>query len=866
MAGGAAEPALEPRPSGAAAVRTAEDLARLLRRLRRREARRRGGTELTYRELAARAGWSHAMVAAYLTGKTLPPTDRFDTLVQLLGATRAEQGALATARDRVDERRRAQPDLPGAPVAAPVPRQLPAGVFGFTGREAYLKELDQLLPDDGRAVGIAAITGPAGVGKTTLAIHWGHRVRDRFPDGELYVDLRGFAGGAPTRPVEALAQSLRALDVPPDQIPAEPVAAAGRYRSALAGRRMLIVLDNAASAEQARPLLPGEPGCVVLVTSRDRLSGLVARDGARRLSLDVLSLDESRALLWRVLGAERVAAEPEAASDLARACSRLPLALRIAAANLTNHPRHRIADHVTQLRQDSTLAMLDLDGDEENGVRRALDLSYRAAPADGQRLFRLLGLVPGPDITAEAVAALVDLPVPRTAYLLDRLAGAHLAYEHAPGRYACHDLLRRYAAGLARREDPAAARDLTLGRWYEWCLSTADAAAKVLDPHRLRLPLPAAEHPPAPAGFTDHTTALAWLDTEHANLVTAIAHAAAHGARSTAWLLADTLRSYFWMRMHLVDWVEAARTALAAAEADGALAAQAAALLSLGDAYGRQGRNSDSIGYYLRALELSRRAGWSAGEAALGICLGSSYRAVGRLAEAVSQLRRALDLYRESGARYGEAVALGCLGRAYHQMGRLPEAARHHHRALALHRELGSTMGETVALNLLGEIHLAQGQLPEAMDDFTRALPLARERGDRGTELVALRGLAAVHRDSGRPDQAMDLAHEALAMAGQSGYHVAEAAALNLVASIDHRSGRHDQAAAGHREALEVARAAGADQTEVEALLGLAAAQRGAGRLAEARDHTERARTFAARAGLPLLEQRATALLDQLGS
>lgn len=864
MAGGAAEPALEPRPSGAAAVRTVEDLARLLRRLRRREARRRGGTELTYREIAARGGWSHAMVAAYLTGKTLPPTDRFDTLVQLLGATPAEQGALATARDRVEEDRRTRPDLPGAGAITPVPRQLPAGVFGFTGREAYLKELDQLLPDDGRAVGIAAITGPAGVGKTTLAIHWGHRVRDRFPDGELYVDLRGFAGGAPTRPVEALAQSLRALDVPPDQIPAEPVAAAGRYRSALAGRRMLIVLDNVASSEQARPLLPGEPGCVVLVTSRDRLSGLVARDGARRLSLDVLTLDESRTLLWRVLGAERVAAEPEAASDLAHACSRLPLALRIAAANLTNHPRHRIADHVTQLDQDSTLAMLDLDGDEETGVRRAFDLSYRAVAADGQRLFRLLGLLPGPDITAEAAAASADLPVPRTAYLLDRLAGAHLAYEHAPGRYACHDLLRQYAAGLARREDPPAARDLALGRWYEWCLSNADAAAKVLDPHRLRLPLPAADRLPVPVGFADHTTALAWLDAEHANLVAAISHAATHAAGSTAWLLADTLRSYFWMRMQLVDWIHAARGALAAAEAEGELAAQAAALLSLGDACGRQGRNHDAIGYYLRALELSRRAGWSAGEAALGICLGSSYREVGQLAEAVSQLGRGLDRYRESGGRYGEAIALGCLGRVYQQLGRLSEAARHHHRALALHRELGSSMGEAVALNLLGEIHLAQGQLPEAMDDFTRALPLTRERGDRGTELAALRGLAAVHRDSGRPDQAMELANEALAVAGQSGLRGAEAAALNLAASIDHRSGRHDQAAAGHQEALGVARAGGEGQAEIDALLGLAAAQRGAGQLAEARDHAEVARALAARTGFRLLEQRATALLDQL--
>jgi tetratricopeptide (TPR) repeat protein/transcriptional regulator with XRE-family HTH domain len=834
-------------------AQTVADLARLLRTLRRREARQRRGAELTYRDLATRAGWSHAMVAAYLTGKTLPPTDRFDILIQLLRATPAEQGALATARDRIAEGRRA--GEAGTPAA---PRQLPADVYGFTGREPYLKELDELVPADPSTVVVAAITGPAGVGKTSLAIHWGHRVRDRFPDGELYANLRGFAGGAPVRPIEALAQFLRTLGVPPDQIPAEVDGAASLFRSALTGRRMLILLDNAAGAEQVRPLLPGSTGCLVLVTSRHRLSGLVAREGARRLSLDLLSLDESRTLLWRVLGAERVAAEPEAVTELARACSRLPLALRIASANLSNHPQRSIAEHVAQLHSDRGLAMLDLDGDEESGVRRAFDLSYRAADVDGQRLFRLLGLVPGPDVTAEGAAALADLPVSRATELLDRLADAHLAHEHAPGRYACHDLLRQYAADRARREDAATVRDAALSRWYGWCLATADAAAMVLYPYRLRLPMPAATsgagggtHPPA-AEFADAAAALAWLDAEHASLVAAISHAAEAGTRSAAWLLADTLRGYFWLRMHVVDWERAAGTALAAAQADGDLPAQAAAQLSLGDLHERRSRFREAIAYYTGALALSQRAGWVEGQAAALGYLGGVHRHRGELTLSADHFQRALAHYRDRGLRYGEAVTLAHLGSTYRQLGRLPDAITYGHRALALHRESGSVHGEAVTLNNLGESYHLQGELSRAIDHHTRALALVRELGDRGNEAFTLRHLAAVHRDAGRIDQAMESAQAALALARQIGDRRAEVLALNTTGTIHHRLGQHGEAAASHREALSLARATGDRHPEVEALFGLAAAEHRLGQVTEARAHAERARALAHEAGYHL--------------
>ncbi|TDV49703.1 AfsR/SARP family transcriptional regulator [Actinophytocola oryzae] len=428
------------------------------------------------------------------------------------------------------------------------PAQLPAEVTAFTGRESPLKQLDILLPDPGDPDGaagpplpvIATIVGTAGVGKTALAMRWAHQVRRHFPDGQLYVNMRGHAAGPPMRPIDALARFLPALGVPAEQVPLEVDVAASLYRSLLADTRTLVLLDNVAHSDQVRPLLPGSRGCRVLLTSRDKLGGLVARDGAVPLTLDALDPAESTTLLTRLLGADRVAAEPDAAAELTDLCGHLPLALRIAAANLTARPTRAIADYTTRLAGGDRLAALQMDGDPEAAVRAAFDHSYATLPDDAALLFRLLGLVPGTEITAPAAAALADFSLPQANRLLDRLARGHLIVEHACDRYTLHDLLRLYAADLATR-DGTLDRHAALDRLYDHYLRGTQSAATRLDPGTSRLSVP------EPANG-DLTEALAWLDAELPNLMAAITHAAAHGPQVFAWQLADALRGYLFLR------------------------------------------------------------------------------------------------------------------------------------------------------------------------------------------------------------------------------------------------------------------------------------------------------------------------------
>ncbi|WP_433120159.1 NB-ARC domain-containing protein [Micromonospora sp. CA-246542] len=351
----------------AVAAQSLPDLAGLLRQLRRREARQQGETRLTYRQLAAKTGWSRGIIGEYFAGNVLPPPERFDALIRLLGASPTEQGVLATARDRIEERRRrptgehatdvragtgaVRPQSGGARVAAmsnrlPVPRQLPPALPGFVGRTAQLAQLDAACAspdaaDDGglAPAGVVTLSGTAGVGKTTLAVHWAHRVADRFPDGQLYVDLRGFdSTGTVVTPVEAVRGFLEALEVPPERIPTHLSAQVGLYRSLLAGRRMLVLLDNARDAEQVRPLLAGSPTCLVLVTSRNRLAGLVAAEGARPVGVELLSAAEAWQLLARRLGADRLTLEPGAVDEIIERCARLPLALAVLAARGAANP------------------------------------------------------------------------------------------------------------------------------------------------------------------------------------------------------------------------------------------------------------------------------------------------------------------------------------------------------------------------------------------------------------------------------------------------------------------------------------------------------------------------------------------------
>jgi tetratricopeptide (TPR) repeat protein len=785
---------------------------------------------------------------------------------------------------RPDQQRPPDPQSAPAPAPAPArertagPAQLPAGVAAFTGRGRQLKLLDDLLSasdeDYATAVPIAVISGTAGVGKTALAVHWAHRIRDRFSDGQLYVNLRGYAPTPPMRPIDALGGFLPSLGVAAEQVPAEPEHAAALFRTLMADRRMLVVLDNAHSVDQVRPLLPASPGCLVLVTSRDTLGGLIARDGARHLTLDVLSQDEAEALLARVLGPERTHAEPEATGRLARLCALLPLALRIAAANLTFDPDRGIADHVAALSTGDRLGSLEVGADEQSAVRAAFALSYVGLTPAARRLFRLLGLAPGPDITAAAAGALAGLEPDVAARLLDRLAGSHLLGRTTPDRFTFHDLLRLYANERADDEETAADRDAAVSRLYGWYLATADSAARLVYPGKVRLPLqaplPTALAAAAPASlpasqrpsmFDSRQQAMEWLDAELPNLLAAVEYAAGPGPYPTAWLLADVLRGYFWLRMDTVAWLSVAHAGLRAATAAGSELGQAAAHLSLADVRRCQGRYEQAIEHYAEAATLSERAGWPEGQAGALGNLGSAYFWLGRLNEAADRYAEALEMARREGRLSAQAIRLGNLGLVYWLLGRLEDAADHQRQALAIHRQLGERGDEAVDLANLGECYHALGRLELALGCLTEALTLHREAGDQVTAVETLRVLAAIHSDAGRYSEALDLVRTALELARDSGERPTEANALNTLATVYGRLGRHRQAIDHHQRALELAQETGTHFAELVALVGLGETHLRLTRTEEALAYARQAVTLAGKGGFRVIEGQAHTVL-----
>jgi tetratricopeptide (TPR) repeat protein len=689
-------------------------------------------------------------------------------------------------------------------------------VPAFTGRSEHLARLDDVLSAEGA---VAVLAGTAGVGKTALAVQWAHRVRDRFPDGQLYLDLRGHSPGPSLEPLHALAVLLDGLGVPAEQVPVDVDRAAALYRSLLDTRRVLIVLDNAAGAEQVRPLLPGSKGCAVLVTSRDQLGGLVAREGARRIALDVLPAPESHALLTRLLGEHQAASEPEAVAELARLCAHLPLALRIAAADV----EESVAERVSDLASGDRLGQLAVDGDPSSAVRAAFDLSYTALDDGSQRMFRLLGIVPAADVGVPAAAAVADVPARDAQHLLRRLSRAHLV-QSVGGRYTCHDLLCVYARERAEAEETPTERQAVLDRSLRWWLAQASAAARVLHPEMLRLP-ERADRPDGDrsvaAAFADRVEASAWLDAERANLVAAVRHAAQHGPQEVAWRLADALRGYFWLRMHGADWVAVAAAGLAAAKLGSNLAGQSAAHLSLGDAHGRQGHYDSAIEHYTQALRLNRQVGWSDGESAALGSLGNVYWWSGRMPEAADHYQQALRLARATGRVAGQAVNLGNLGAVYWELGRLELAVQHHEEALDIDRRLGAHLSEAVDLCNLGKVDVEMGELPRAVSRLERALSLHQEIGDRGGQAETLRVLALAHRAAGRAEQALELAYAAARLSRETGDVRWEADARNTVGHCLAALGRPQEAIEHHRTALDLARGSSIRYPEIVALMSL---------------------------------------------
>jgi DNA-binding SARP family transcriptional activator/tetratricopeptide (TPR) repeat protein len=651
--------------------------------------------------------------------------------------------------------------------ASPGPRQLPAAVAGFTGRAAELAALTGML-DHTRTPGtvvISAIGGTAGVGKTALALHWAHQVAGQYADGQLYVNLRGYdPSGTPVTATEAIRGFLDALGVPPERIPSGPQAQAGLYRSLLSDKRMLIVLDNAADERQVRPLLPASPGSLVLVTSRRQLGGLAATDGARLLNLDVLTRTEAVQLLTARLGTDRAAAEPDAVDQIAGLCACLPLALAVAAARAAARPRFPLAALADELAESAGRLDALEAGDPATSVRAVFSWSTRQLSDETARMFRLLGLHPGPDISVPAAASLAGIAEPDARRLLRELAGAHLITEGVPGRYAFHDLLRAYAAEQAHQTDSQDDRDAAIGRVLDHYLHTAARAVLLLDPSREPVVL-APLKPGAAAGtLADYPQAMGWFETEHQVLLAVLTVADNSGSGSHAWQLPWAMTNFLQIRGHWQERAATLRTALAAATRLGDTGGQAlsARLLAnactylgdydqarrhiadsltlyqrldnrLGEAKihqnlsllaDRQGRYADALGHSEQALRLYQAIGDKASEAYALNSLGWHHGLCGNYRQARVFCRRSITLCAETGDRWTEGNAWDSLGYAEHHLGNLAEAAACYQRALSLHRETGDRYAEADILTHLGDTRHAAGELAQARHAWQQALAI----------------------------------------------------------------------------------------------------------------------------------------------
>ncbi|MGW3959350.1 BTAD domain-containing putative transcriptional regulator [Amycolatopsis sp. NPDC005003] len=603
----------------------------------------------------------------------------------------------------------------------PTPRQLPPAPRHFVGRDTELAQLTAVLtgPQAGQP---AVITGTGGVGKTWLALHWAHRHAERFPDGQLFVDLQGFsADGQPMDPATAVRGFLDALGVDAESIPVSAHAQSALFRSIVAGRRLLVVVDNARSADQVVPLLTGSPGCTVVVTSRDRLSELVARHCASPVLVDAFTETEAHQVLSGRIGAERVAAEPAAVRELLTSCAGFPLALGIVAGRAASRPDFSLADLAAELRDAGT--RMDVLDDDNPAVSFPCVLSWSRdtlTPAQA-RAFALLGWAPGPDIGLAAATTLVDLPTSATRSALRALENVHLVQQRRPGRWAMHDLVRLYASDGTRQHE----HEQALHRLLIWYLHTAEAARTVFDPHRVRI----IDLEPLPSGcvvpqFRDYENALAWYETERANLRAAVLAAVPLGLPAVAWQLAWVLLSFYYRRSHWPDWVTV----------------------------------------YQVALDATRALGETRGEGIIWRGLGVVYSDLHEFDTAVECHRRAQAIFEEIGDLHGQAWNLNNLGVVHVEMNAITDSANCFQRALALFRKTGDRQGEAISLNNLGDAERLRGRPAAAVECLTGALDIQRNRDDQAGLQFTLHTLGDLYRGTGKPETAVTHYEQALAI------------------------------------------------------------------------------------------------------
>jgi len=656
----------------------------------------------------------------------------------------------------------------------PVPQQLPRDLEVFAGRQDVIRELDGLEPGEpGRGPGrpgVVVVHGTAGVGKTSLVVHWAHQVRDRFSGGQLYVNLHGYGPGPALASGQALRGFLDALGVPAKHMPAGEPDQAGLYRSLVAGKRLLIVLDNAADCEQVRPLLPASAGCLVVVTSRHQLAGLVAAEGAHPVTLGLPSADEARALLARRLGEQRIAAAPQATGKIIQECARLPLALAIVAARAAASPGFPLAALAAQLSDGRGSLDTFATGDPGSELRTVFSWSYRALTAGAARLFRLLGLHPGPEISAAAAASAAGLAARQAGPLLAELTRAHLIEEVAPGRYTVHDLLSAYAAELASRHDPAGQRQDARRRMFDHYLHTAHAAC-----HVIRTPYEPVSLGPAQNGvtvgkLTSLGEALDWLAAEYLVVLGMVEQAARTGFPAHAWQLAWSLTGFLDRQGRPLDMIAVQRTALGAAQRAGDRAGQSRAYHGLGLAYLEMGSLDESIRQLWSALDLGAGIGDMAAQARVHTSIAFVRSKQGHLADGVVHAERALALHREGGNAKWLARGLNNAGFAYALAGDYHRAVEYCQEGLGLLTGLGDLPGQALTWDSLGYAHEKLGDHRRAIECYRFARELNRETRGHALEAQALLHIGDNHRALGELDAARTAWREAQAILDDLGH------------------------------------------------------------------------------------------------
>jgi DNA-binding SARP family transcriptional activator/tetratricopeptide (TPR) repeat protein len=672
---------------------------------------------------------------------------------------------------------------------AMVPAQLPLDVRGFAGRADALAVLDSVLHDasvDTAATALVVVSGSAGVGKTCLAVHWAHRVLDRFPDGQLYVNLRGFdPGGTAATPADVVWSFLEALGVAAQRVPAGLDAQTALYRSALADRRMLVLLDNARDAEQVRPLLPGAPGCVVLVTSRDPLTGLVAGAGAVPLPLDLLDPDEARDLFTQRLGVDRIAAETVAVDAILDWCVRLPLALAVVAARAATQSQRPLATLAVELRDLQNRLDALATGDVGTDVRSAFSWSCRLLSEPAARLFRLLGLHPGPDLSVSAAASLAGLPPAGVRPVLAELARAHLVTERVPGRYSQHDLLRAYAGELAGSNELEADRHVALTRLLDHYLHGALRADAVLMPTRSARIEPIAPLPGITLDDLGSAAAAAdWFAAEYPALVAAVQLAIDAGLDRHAWELVWSMSPHIERHHGFHGAAALHQVALQAARRMGDLDAQGYSHRMCGHVCTVFGEYDEAQAHLEQALDVYRQLGDDVKQGHVYLGLSHFFGEQGRPQDALHQDEQALARFRTSGNRFGQGLALDNLSWFHTQLGNYETALDLGEQALSLHQEGGHRRGEASCWHSLGLVYHHLGRHADAVDAYQQSLALTRDLGLRHQEAALLVHLGDTHEARGHTDSARACWRQALDLYAEFDHSDAEQVRAKLRSAL----------------------------------------------------------------------------------